>query len=585
MKKIFRTLLLLIFMALCAIDIHAATPKISVLIIDGQNNHKWVETTQYLKAILDNTGLFSVDVSTSPPAKPKAPVLPKNATAEQMAAAAIELKTLERADAARLADTSALWANWRPRFAQYDVVVSNYNGENWPEEVRTALIAFVKNGGGFVSYHAANNAFSQWPEYSDMVGLGGWGGHTPQSGPYLRLRDGTWTKLEGPGPSGAHGPQQEFLIENFAPHHPIMKGLPAQWMHAKDELYNSLRGPANNMSVLGSALSDQTHEQEPLLMALSYGKGRVFHTALGHYIDALNGLGFQVTFARGVEWAATGKVTLPAPKPGELTERSPAALRKIQLPNPGPNAAIPATSEEGFTSLFNGKDFDNWDLKIRNGDAELAKKVFAIDNGMVHVFKDFPDNYELGTGVNATHAMLYTKKKFSKFILRFDYKWGKKIANNFDRNQYDSGLYYHIMDDKIWPVGIEYQIRYNHLLNKNHTGDFWANGLQWFADEKGNFLLPQDGGKALPGKKGELPALPGAPFHALDDQWNVCEIIVMGDQYAIQKLNGEIVNLATNLSQSEGILGFQAETAEIYFRDIRIKEFNEIVPMKNFFRH
>jgi type 1 glutamine amidotransferase len=65
-------------------------------------------------------------------------------------------------------------------------------------------------------------------------------------------------------------------------------------------------------------------------MVIPYGKGRVFHTALGHYIEAINGAGFQVTLLRGTEWAATGQVTLPAPKAGVLNVEQ-AAVREVKL--------------------------------------------------------------------------------------------------------------------------------------------------------------------------------------------------------------------------------------------------------------
>ena len=116
--------------------------------------------------------------------------------------------------------------------------------------------------------------------------------------------------------ASGHGAQHEFLVETRADH-PILRGLPEKWLHAKDELYHRLRGPAENVTVLASAVSDKTNEQEPMLMVIPFGQGRVFHTARGHAIAAVNGLGFQVTFAPGVEWSATGHVTLPSPQSGE----------------------------------------------------------------------------------------------------------------------------------------------------------------------------------------------------------------------------------------------------------------------------
>lgn len=243
--------------------------------------------------------------------------------------------------------------------------------------------------------------------------------------------------------------------------------------------------------------------------------------------------------------------------------------------------------EEGFTTIFNGENFDGWYLKIRSGDDELAQKVFAIKDGMVHVFnEEFPDEYELNTGGNLTHGLFYTEKSYSQYILRFEYKWGTRIANNFDKWQYDAGLYYHVINDRIWPTGIEYQIRYDHRHNRNHTGDFIRPGgvtFDWYStsDEK-YYQHPKDGG-ILSKKKGwMLPASPTDNHHALNGEWNECEVIVMGDQYAIHKLNGEVVNMAVNLKPSAGIFGFQSETAEIFYRNIRIKELDEYIPAEVF---
>ncbi len=205
------------------------------------------------------------------------------------------------------------------------------------------------------------------------------------------------------------------------------------------------------------------------------------------------------------------------------------------------STVLSAKGRDGFENLFNGKNWEGWNLKIRSGDAEMAKKVYAIENGMVHVFKDFPDSIDLNTDKNLTHGLFYTKKKYSKFIFRFEYKWEKKIANNFKQFQYDAGMYYHVYNDAIWPQGIEFQVRYDHIKKINHTGDYWASGtsFQWYAGEDGKFLLPEDGGKEQPIKKGEHLALANAKFNALNNKWNKCEIIVMADKYSIHKLNGK----------------------------------------------
>ncbi len=261
----------------------AAGGKLRALILDGQNNHKtWPETTPLLKRWLEDSGLFTADVATTPPAGQ---------------------------------DNSA----YQPRFSDYDVVVSNYNGDLWPEATQRAFEQYVREGGGFVSVHAADNAFAQWPAYNEMIAVGGWEGRNQASGPYLRLRDGKWVrdeKTEGTG--GHHGERHEFVVEIRDSKHPITKGLPAKWRHAEDELYDQLRGPARNVQVLASAYSESstkgTGENEPMLMAISFGKGRVFHTTLGHSPEAMHCVGFITTLQRGAEWAATGKVTQTVPK-------------------------------------------------------------------------------------------------------------------------------------------------------------------------------------------------------------------------------------------------------------------------------
>jgi len=212
--------------------------------------------------------------------------------------------------------------DFKPEFSKYDVVIGNYNGEDWSPATKKAFEDYVSGGGGYVSVHAADNAFPHWVEYNKMIGVGGWN-RNQNSGEMIRWRDGKAVREVGePGPRGSHGAFFSWPVQTRAPEHPIMKGLPARWMHTPDELYSTLAGPAENVTILATANSDTTHQDEPILMVISYGKGRVFHTTMGHNDVSTKDVGFVITLDRGAEWVATGKVTIPVPADFPTAEKT-----------------------------------------------------------------------------------------------------------------------------------------------------------------------------------------------------------------------------------------------------------------------
>ena len=304
-------------------DASASTGTLPILIVDGQNNHDWKTTTPAIRRALESSGRFTVDVATAP------------ATGSPM-------------------------DGFRPPFKSYRAVLSNYNGDSWSAQTQLDLIEYVRSGGGFVVVHAANNAFPAWPEFNELIGLGGWGGRDERSGPYLVLEAGQWKRDFSPGIGGAHGPQYAFPVLIRDTEHAITRGMPREWLHVQDELYSHLRGPTREITVLATSFSDPgkrgSGRHEPVLFTLEFGQGRVFHTPLGHAEYSLNCVGFITALQRGTEWAAINRVTLPIPDDfptaQQTRSRGDSSINhRIRPPLPAwPELPLPATAAKDTVS-------------------------------------------------------------------------------------------------------------------------------------------------------------------------------------------------------------------------------------------
>ncbi|KAA5826367.1 ThuA domain-containing protein [Algibacter amylolyticus] len=298
--------------------------KIKVLIVDGQNNHTvWPKSTIMMKQYLEETGLFTVDIA-------RTKYLNNSEENKSWLGYANVPEGIE--------GKPKTDPDFSPKFSKYDVVISNFGwrAASWPEKTKLAFEKYIEKGGGFVSVHAADNSFPEWAAYNEMIAIGGWGGRTEKDGPYLYVdKDNKVKRDYSPGKGGTHGKREAFPITIFDTEHPITKGMPKVWMHAPDECYAFLRGPAKNVAILATAVSTkkkpELEQKEPVALVVKYGKGRVFHTPLGHDTTSFECVGFITLLKRGVEWAATNKVTQT-----ELPEDFPTAektsLRPFVLP-------------------------------------------------------------------------------------------------------------------------------------------------------------------------------------------------------------------------------------------------------------
>lgn len=340
----------------------SAPAKIKLLIVTGANNHDWKWTAPELKRVFEECGRFTVDVTEEP--------------------------------AKDLADGD--------RLAGYAAIVLDYNGPRWGEPAESAFLHAVQGGVGVSVVHAADNSFPDWPEYCKLVGLCWVNGKT------------------------AHGSYHPFDVVVVDPAHPITQGMADMRMHP-DELYHRLvPTPGAEFRVLLSAYSEPktggTGRYEPMATAAHYGKGRVFHTPLGHTWN--NAIPTRASFydpqlrtllQRGTEWAATGAVTI-----------SPTPL----------NYLSDEERAEGFERLFDGHSMKGFKAYKQEGPPKAGWRV--AEAALVH---------QKGGG----GGDLLTEEQYGDFDFRF--QWRIESGGN-------SGVIWHVLEteDETYMTGPEYQV-------------------------------------------------------------------------------------------------------------------------------
>ena len=273
-------LILILWVCFFSCKTSMAQEKINLLLLSGKNNHEWQKTTPKLQEIFTQCNLFSVTITERPDTLSEKSLKP------------------------------------------FQLIVSNWNAfpeksRQWSSETEKAIINFVKNGGGFVFVHSASATHYDWPEFQNMAG-------------------GTW------GDSTKHGKFAPFQVEFSKTDHPVTKGMAN--FRTTDELWVDMR-INGKPTVLGNAFAPASNkgsdELEPIILSQQIGQGRSFFLVLGHNVQAMKNLGFQTLLLRGLEWAATGKVTQKIPD-------------ELSLDNPSRNLSWKKESNS-VTLLNNGK--------------------------------------------------------------------------------------------------------------------------------------------------------------------------------------------------------------------------------------
>jgi type 1 glutamine amidotransferase len=447
-----------------------ADERIPVLIVTGENNHDWQFTTPRIQAALESSGRFVVDVTDKP--------------------------------AQGLADPAAL--------AKYKAFVLNYNGARWGEPAESSFLAAVRNGTGVTVIHAANNSFTDWPEYMKLVGD-------------MWIKDVT-----------GHGDYHAFDVKITDHDHPITRDLPDLVAHP-DELYHNLvttQGVTRRVLATAFSAKDKhgTGEDEPMVMVLEYGKGRVFHTPLGHTwpgADATRATwddpALAILVARGTEWAATGAVTIPPVPANQLT------FSEQRL---------------GFRLLFDGNSTRGW--RAYRGQA-FPPRGWDVDDGALHV------------AAGGGGGDLVTADEFSDFELRFQWK----VAPGAN-----SGVLYRAGEelDYPWQTGLEYQV----LDDARHADgkDARTSAASLYA-----LYAPQDKALAPVGawNEGRIVARGSRIEHWLNGK-RVLECDMGSDDWKAKLAASKFASMPKFATLSKGRLCLQDHGDEVWYRSIRIRE-------------
>ncbi|MGK0220217.1 MAG: type 1 glutamine amidotransferase, partial [Planctomycetota bacterium] len=444
-------------------EAQASQQRIPVLLLTGANNHDWQWTAPSLKEILEESGRFKVSMTREP------------------------MDALE--------DSETLG-----RFA---AVVVDYNGPRWGPQAEANFMAAVRDGLGVTIIHASNNSCEGWQEYESLVAL--------------NWRAGT-----------GHGSFHPFDVLVEERDHPITRTLPSLLAHP-DELYHKLAHLHDApFTRLAGAYSDPksggTGEVEPMILVSQVGKGRIFHTPLGHVWPGVEASKvshqdpqFRSLIVRGTEWAATGEVSDGYADANTLT---------------------PEQVEAGWRLLFNGKNLSGW----RTYAAGEKREGWHVISGCL-----------VRTGPAGD---LVTGEAYSDFELAFEFQLSAGA---------NSGMKYRVDASGGSALGPEYQVldntRHAQLPAKQKTASLY------------DVLPAPDAAPRAPGlwNQARVVAQAGHLEHWLNGKL-VLSTDLDSEAWATALAASKFKGRAASFARSRGPILLQDHGDEVWYRNLRIRD-------------
>jgi len=260
-----------------------------------------------------------------------------------------------------------------------------------------------------------------------------------------------------------------------------------------------------------------------------------------------------------------------------------------------------------WRSLFNGKDLSGWDTFLGRANPGETNYGLNLDPERVFTVKQVDPDSESGViHISGKYwGGIITTQEFANYHLRLEYKWGEKIWPPRLNAPLDSGLCYHCVGplaaDPVypWPRSFEFNIA------RHDVGEFWSVDYTIVDAEvvpigdtpeeqaafkawcerngaTGPKVKFQKGGKKQTFRGGGF--MPGGDFEKPVGQWNTLDLYAAGDR-SVHVVNGKVALVLTGLRQTvegqeipltKGRIELQTESAEIFFRNIQLRQITEI---------